>query len=59
MSTITLQVIPSGNIPSQQAMEIIHDVIVQQMKREGMFKGMDVTMTGAADKLTLIRKVLQ
>lgn len=59
MRTITLQVTPPGNIPLQQAMEIINDVIVQPMKRQGMLKGMDVTMTGAADKLTQTRKALQ
>jgi len=59
MRTITLQVTPPGNIPLQQAMEIINDVIVQPMKRQGMLKGMDVTMTGAADKLTATRKALQ
>ncbi|MCR4321781.1 MAG: efflux RND transporter permease subunit, partial [Candidatus Brocadiaceae bacterium] len=59
MRAITLQVTPPGNIPLQQAMEIINDVIVQPMKRQGMLKGMDVTMTGAADKLTATRKALQ
>jgi HAE1 family hydrophobic/amphiphilic exporter-1 len=59
MRTITLQITPPENIPLQEAMEIIDGIIVQPMKRQGILTGMDVTMTGAADKLTTTRKALQ
>jgi len=59
MRTITLQVTPSENIPLQKAMEVIDGAIVQPMKKQGILKGIDVTMTGAADKLTQARKALQ
>lgn len=59
MRTITLQITPSENIPLQKAMEILDGTIIQPMREQGIIKGMDVTMTGAADKLTQARKALQ
>lgn len=59
MRTITLQITPPEKFPLQEAMEIIDGMIIQPMKRQSILKGLDVTMTGAADKLTATRKALQ
>lgn len=59
MRTITLQVTPSENIPLQEAMEVIDGTVIQLMKEQGSLKGIDITMTGAADKLTQARESLQ
>jgi HAE1 family hydrophobic/amphiphilic exporter-1 len=56
--TITLRVTPPGDIPLQQAMETISQGIVPKLKG-GPLKGIDVTLTGAADKLTETRETLQ
>lgn len=57
--TITLQVSPPMDVPLQAAMETIDEDIVPSMREAGMLAGVDVTMSGAADKLTETRKVLQ
>lgn len=40
-------------------MESINSSVIQPLKQQGMLKGIDVTMTGAADKLTATRKAFQ
>jgi hydrophobic/amphiphilic exporter-1 (mainly G- bacteria), HAE1 family len=56
--TITLQVTPPADMPLQQAMEIIENDLVPQL-REGPLKGIAFRMSGAADKLTETAKALQ
>jgi HAE1 family hydrophobic/amphiphilic exporter-1 len=57
--TITLQVTPPFTIPLQEAMEIIDSEVISPLKAEGMLKGVDIRLSGAADKLTETRKALQ
>lgn len=57
--TITLQVTPPGNLPFQEGMEIINERIIEKMKSQGILKGIDVGMSGAADKLVETLKTLQ
>jgi len=59
MRTITLQISPPENIPLEKAMDSIHSAIIQPLKKQGILKGIDVTMTGAADKLTVTRKAFR
>lgn len=59
MRTVTLQITPPENIPLEEAMDSIHGAIIQPLKKQGILKGIDVTMTGAADKLTVTRKSFQ
>ena len=49
--TITLQVTPPPDMPLQAAMEKIADDLVPKL-RNGPLKGLDVRLSGAADKLT-------
>lgn len=57
--TITLQVTPPLRIPLQGAMEIIDSKVMGPMKGTGLLAGLDVKMSGAADKLTETRVALQ
>jgi HAE1 family hydrophobic/amphiphilic exporter-1 len=57
--TITLQVTPPFTIVLQEAMETIDDKIIPLLKNQGMLEGIDVRMSGVADKLTETRKALQ
>jgi HAE1 family hydrophobic/amphiphilic exporter-1 len=57
--TITLQVTPPGNLPFQEGMEIINEKIIGTLKSQGVLAGVDVGMSGAADKLTETLKSLQ
>jgi len=57
--TITLQVTPSFEMPLQAAIEKIQGDVITPMKEEGRLGGVDVRMSGAADKLTETRVALQ
>jgi len=57
--TITLQVTPPFSVPLQEAMETIEGKVVPPLREAGVLSGLGVTMSGAADKLTETRKVLQ
>jgi len=57
--TVTLQVTPPKSMPLQEAMEIIDQQIVPQVRQMGLLEGLQVDMSGAADKLVETRKVLQ
>jgi HAE1 family hydrophobic/amphiphilic exporter-1 len=57
--TITLQVTPSLEMPLQEAMEVIEGEVVPLLKEKGVLAGLDVGMSGTADKLTDTRKTLQ
>jgi len=57
--TVTLQLTPPAEIPLQVAMETIESKVVAPLEAQGMLAGLDVNMSGAADKLTQTRRVLQ
>ncbi|MBI5406668.1 MAG: efflux RND transporter permease subunit [Nitrospirae bacterium] len=56
--TITVQVTPPIDFPLQEAMEIIEGKIIPALKNQGMLKGLDVRLSGTADKLTEMRRVM-
>lgn len=57
--TVTLQVTPPKDMPLQTAMEIIDGQIIPAVKKMGLLEGLQVDMSGAADKLVETREVLQ
>ncbi|MFQ5330357.1 MAG: efflux RND transporter permease subunit, partial [Thermodesulfobacteriota bacterium] len=57
--TITVRVTPPGFITIQEAMETISGTLLPRLEKQGMLAGVDVKMSGAADKLTETRQVLQ
>ncbi|HKJ05011.1 MAG TPA: efflux RND transporter permease subunit, partial [Geopsychrobacteraceae bacterium] len=57
--TVTLQITPPKSMPLQTAMEIIDQQILPQVREMGLLEGLQVNMSGAADKLVETRKILQ
>jgi HAE1 family hydrophobic/amphiphilic exporter-1 len=57
--TITLQVTPPLTVSLQEAMERIEGRVIKVLRDQGILEGIDVGMSGFADKLTEARKVLQ
>jgi HAE1 family hydrophobic/amphiphilic exporter-1 len=57
--TVTLQITPPSDMPLQEALEIIDLEIIPAVRAEGLFAGLEVGISGAADKLIETRKVLQ
>ena len=57
--TVTLQITPPDDMPLQEALEIIEQEIIPAVEAEGLFRGLEVGISGAADKLVETRKVLQ
>ena len=57
--TVTLQVTPPIDIPLQNAMETIDNKVIPALKNQGMLNGVDVNMSGVADKLTETGEALQ
>lgn len=58
--TITLQVTPPFTVPLEEAMDIIDNKVIPDVRSMGMMqKGVAVSMSGVADKLKETRKVLQ
>jgi HAE1 family hydrophobic/amphiphilic exporter-1 len=58
--TVTLQVTPPGNIPLEEAMDIINDKVIPAVSAMGMIQeGIDISMSGVADKLKETQQVLQ
>ena len=57
--TVTLQITPPKSMPLQTAMEIIDQQIIPQVRGMGLLDGLQVAMSGAADKLVETREVLQ
>ena len=57
--TITLQITPPNDMPLQEALEIIDGEIIPSVRNEGLFEGLEVRISGAADKLIETRNVLQ
>jgi HAE1 family hydrophobic/amphiphilic exporter-1 len=59
LKTITLEVGPPENMPLQEAMEIVEDSIVPMIEAKGLLRGMDITLSGTANKLIETRSALQ
>ena len=57
--TITLQVTPPFSMPIEEAMEIINSKVIPVVKNQGMMQGVNIRLSGVADKLTETRKALQ
>ncbi|UCE79693.1 MAG: efflux RND transporter permease subunit [Nitrospiraceae bacterium] len=58
--TITLQVTPPFTIPLEEAMDIIKNTVIPEVRSMGMIEeGVSVSMSGVADKLKETRNVLQ
>lgn len=57
--TITLQVTPPADMPLQQAMETIQNNMIPAVRDMGLLEGLDVRLSGAADKLSVTRDALQ
>lgn len=57
--TITLQVTPPLSMPIEEAMEIINSKVIPVVKNQGMMQGVNIRLSGVADKLTETRKALQ
>lgn len=56
--TITIQVTPPIDFPLQEAMEIIEERIIPAIKGQGILGGVDIRLSGTADKLTEMRRVM-
>jgi len=57
--TITLQVTPPRYIPLEVLMDVVQTKLIPGVKKAGMLQGINVRLSGAADKLTEMRKALQ
>ena len=57
--TVTLQVTPPKEMPLQVAMEKIESDIVGPVKAMGLLKGIEIKMSGAAEKLVQTREALK
>jgi HAE1 family hydrophobic/amphiphilic exporter-1 len=57
--TISLQVTPPKTISLEEAMDIIRDRLLPLLKNQGMPQGVNITLSGEADKLTQTRRALQ
>jgi HAE1 family hydrophobic/amphiphilic exporter-1 len=57
--TVTLQVTPPKEMPLQEAMEKLESDIVEPVRAMGLLKGIDVKMSGAAEKLVQTRDALK
>lgn len=57
--TFTLQVTPPETMPLESAMDVIQNNVIPDLKQKGMLNGIDVRLSGAADKLTVTRQALQ
>lgn len=57
--TVTLQITPPKSMALQNAMEIIEQQIIPKVTEMNLLNGIQVDMSGAADKLVQTREVLQ
>lgn len=57
--TITLQVTPPEAVPLQEAMETIAGPVADGVRGMGLLSGVSLRLSGAADKLTTTRRVMQ
>ena len=56
---ITLQITPPLDVPLQTVMEDIEQNIIPSLEEQGVLKGVNVKMAGAADKLKVTQETLQ
>ncbi len=57
---ITLQVTPPETLPLEEAMEILSQKLLPQLKKMGLSgNGVEISLSGTADKLTQTRRALQ
>jgi HAE1 family hydrophobic/amphiphilic exporter-1 len=59
LRTVTLQITPPVEIALQEAMELVQEKVIPELKSKGLLKGMEISLSGAADKLTETRIALQ
>jgi HAE1 family hydrophobic/amphiphilic exporter-1 len=59
LRTVTLQVTPPKTLPLQTAMETVSEKIIPQLTEQGVLEGLDIGLTGAADKLVETREALK
>ncbi len=57
--TITLQVKPPRYMPLESVMEQIQNELIPGVRKAGLLTGINVRLSGAADKLTEMRQALQ
>ncbi len=57
--TVTLQVTPPKEMPLQEAMDMVENTMIGPVRAMGMLAGLDVKMSGAAEKLVQTRESLQ
>ncbi len=57
--TFTLDVNPPADMTIQEAMESVTEVILPQLRAEGVLDGIAVSLSGTADSLTQTREALQ
>ena len=57
--TVTLQITPPKSMPLQTAMETIKQQIIPKVREMSLLDGLNVDISGAADKLVETRRVLQ
>jgi len=57
--TITLEVTPPSLLPLQEAMEIINSKVVTAVSGQGQLRGVEISQSGTADKLTQTRESMQ
>ncbi|WP_432737690.1 efflux RND transporter permease subunit [Maridesulfovibrio sp. FT414] len=57
--TVTLQITPPKTMPLEQAMDVVENQLIPQVKEMGLMDGVNVRMSGAADKLTQTREAMQ
>lgn len=57
--TITLQITPPKTITLEETMDRVRDKLIPALKNQGMLQGVNIKLSGEADKLTQTRKALQ
>jgi HAE1 family hydrophobic/amphiphilic exporter-1 len=50
--TITLEVAPAASLPLEEAMGILQNQVIEQIKADGLPPGVRIRLSGTADKLT-------
>ena len=56
--TITLEIRPSPAIPLEAAIDIVNQQIIQALREEGLPAGVQLNLSGTADKLALTRDAM-
>ena len=57
--TVTLQVRPAAQYPLEQAMDILRDEVIAPMAEAGLPPGVNLTLSGTADKLDVTWNAMQ